>query len=364
MWNGNAIVANVQFWQYDQAILIVLGAKHWARDIIYLFPESKEALERWLQAYHSVVFTRHCGAIQTALVMHIPGRSCLSYCQHEVFIEGIDGLLPNLDIVNTITKMGSFKKIGLHVNGRPMFVNIPVVKQAISQFEQLIKMVWRQATASQVALHSPFLQYRIDALTLKAQSRQGIDSSMRSTFETIEGTVRSMNNLLEHMHQSFFFYLLPKRDRFVSIANYIAIPIMPASIFFLNSFWSEHVKSPPKVYGSILMAMLNLVVAFSLPFGPKLAIIVDVANRIFNHGSGNEQFGFLLYGIGLALLSLTNVSLAILMGLVPSLFMLLGYRKVALALVNPLYLLTLNRDAWNFGIPYLLLYPANLLLSH
>lgn len=30
---------------------------------------------------------------------------------------------------------------------------------------------------------------------------------------------RSLNNLLERFHQSFFFYLLPSTDRYVSIGN-------------------------------------------------------------------------------------------------------------------------------------------------
>jgi glycosylphosphatidylinositol transamidase len=36
----------------------------------------------------------------------------------------------------------------------------------------------------------------------------------------IESTARSLNNLLEHFHQSFFFYLLPGPRRYVSIGMY------------------------------------------------------------------------------------------------------------------------------------------------
>ena len=43
---------------------------------------------------------------------------------------------------------------------------------------------------------------------------------------------RSLNNLLERFHQSFFFYLLPATDRYVSIGLYmppfglLALPII------------------------------------------------------------------------------------------------------------------------------------------
>lgn len=40
-------------------------------------------------------------------------------------------------------------------------------------------------------------------------------------FRVIEGVYRSINNLLERFHQSYFFYLLADYDRFISIGNQI-----------------------------------------------------------------------------------------------------------------------------------------------
>ena len=40
-------------------------------------------------------------------------------------------------------------------------------------------------------------------------------------FRVVEGVFRSLNNLLERFHQSFFFYLLPSTDRYVSIGLYM-----------------------------------------------------------------------------------------------------------------------------------------------
>lgn len=33
----------------------------------------------------------------------------------------------------------------------------------------------------------------------------------------LEGVLRSLNNLLERFHQSYFFYFLPSNDRFIPI---------------------------------------------------------------------------------------------------------------------------------------------------
>lgn len=35
----------------------------------------------------------------------------------------------------------------------------------------------------------------------------------------LEGVCRSLNNLLERFHQSFFFYLLPSTTRYISIGK-------------------------------------------------------------------------------------------------------------------------------------------------
>lgn len=52
----------------------------------------------------------------------------------------------------------------------------------------------------------------------------------------IEGISRSLNNLLERFHQSFFFYLIISSDRFVSIGDYMpSIGLMAASLL-IKSF--------------------------------------------------------------------------------------------------------------------------------
>lgn len=44
---------------------------------------------------------------------------------------------------------------------------------------------------------------------------------MHTVGRVMEGIFRSLNNLLERFHQSFFFYLLPSSSRYVSIGMYM-----------------------------------------------------------------------------------------------------------------------------------------------
>ena len=45
-------------------------------------------------------------------------------------------------------------------------------------------------------------------------------ASLLQLGRVLEGICRSLNNLLERFHQSFFFYLLPATNRYISIGKY------------------------------------------------------------------------------------------------------------------------------------------------
>jgi len=59
----------------------------------------------------------------------------------------------------------------------------------------------------------------VDSLTIK--SAPGGSSGLNSVGQLVEGVFRSINNLLEKFHQSFFFYLMPCTYRYISIGLYI-----------------------------------------------------------------------------------------------------------------------------------------------
>lgn len=58
---------------------------------------------------------------------------------------------------------------------------------------------------------------------------------------TIEGTLRTMNNLLERLHASFFFYIMIGPERFLKIGLYLpsAILISVAMMFHGLSTWVD-----------------------------------------------------------------------------------------------------------------------------
>lgn len=229
-------------------MFVLEESKVWARDIVFVFMDGdSRILEQWLEAYHSnnmEVWIR-AGSMQAALVVDIKGTDCRDgFVAHELHIEGPDGLLPNLDLVNLVMRLGSYRGVDFgsfrhdqkQSRGMLGFLN---AKNYGSNLESLAKMSVRQAFGTSAALHGPFLRYSIDSVTISARARGNMDpnvaeKSVKDLFEyaalfltlccrIIESTIRSINNILEHLHQSFFFYLLPDAEHYVSISNYIPI---------------------------------------------------------------------------------------------------------------------------------------------
>ena len=65
-------------------------------------------------------------------------------------------------------------------------------------------------------------RYGIQAVTLRAlndASVPGPRSGLPHLARLLEGVFRSLNNLLERFHQSFFFYLMPATSRYISIGE-------------------------------------------------------------------------------------------------------------------------------------------------
>src|SRR5690606_36381823 len=91
----------------------------WAKDIIFLVTEdSRAAPQAWIDAYHDThdrttiqTLPIKSGAIQGALVIDFPTRN---YKQFHLQYDGINGQLPNLDIMNTFSQI-AHRQMGIPV---------------------------------------------------------------------------------------------------------------------------------------------------------------------------------------------------------------------------------------------------------
>ncbi|KAG9304501.1 hypothetical protein G9A89_020065 [Geosiphon pyriformis] len=222
---------------------------YWSKDIIILITDGGEiGVQAWLESYHdyhrsdivACPLLLRSGVIQAAVNLDLPGTN--DYRALGIFYEGVNGQLPNLDLINTIvriTRVSFHIPIMLHDSGHIYWVND--YGDYYSSLYNLALTMKYQALGHSTGSHGLFLRYKIDAVTLYGKTLEGTYQPFMflEIGTVVESTFRSLNNLLEHLHQSFFFYLLPSPETYISIGSYLPPAILLAvglilHISFLN----------------------------------------------------------------------------------------------------------------------------------
>lgn len=207
----------------------------WSKNLILVFPRNgHSALRSWVEAYHTTLDAT-AGSIEAALVIEYPSE--LDKFGHlEISYEGLNGQLPNLDLINTVTTVAGHEGIRVSVQeSGPDFKN-----DYWSRLRVLAMGFLRLATAGLFENShgcEAFSGWQIQAITLTAKADQhGPDVTQFGRI--VDSTFRSVNNLLEKFHQSFFFYLLLSPYNFVSIGTYLPAAAMVAVSFAIGSLYS------------------------------------------------------------------------------------------------------------------------------
>lgn len=170
------------------------------------------------------------GSIQAALNLEF---SDINTNKLEIKLEGPNGKLPNLDLFNTIIRICKSLQYECSLdseksasNDFSYYHNRPPVDH-VSGLINTVNMMLKQATGVPTSLNGYFLNHRIEALTISggktslSSKRSQQKQNVLKTIRIVESTLRSVNNLLEKFHQSFFFYLLPSSHYYISIGMYM-----------------------------------------------------------------------------------------------------------------------------------------------
>lgn len=169
------------------------------------------------------------GALQGALALDYPLDQRFE-ALHIVY-DGTNGQLPNLDLINSL----------VNIAGGQMGIQTAIqhIEDHANDYNDRLKTILRgmlhQGLGYATGPHSSFMPYHVDAITLQPYGEGWHDEMAMG--RVVEGTFRSLNNLLEHLHQSFFFYLLMHRDRFVSIGTYLPSAMLLAANFSIMAIF-------------------------------------------------------------------------------------------------------------------------------
>ena len=208
----------------------MLGWSLWSKDIIFLItPDSKTGTQAWIDAYHDMhpasvqPLPLKSGALQGALVIEYPLDH--RFQTLHIVYDGVNGQLPNLDLFNTAVAIAG-GQMGIGANLQEMWGHDDSYEHRL---QTMFRGMTKQGLGYATGAHSSFMPYHIDAITLQTKG-EGWEDEM-ALGRTIESLCRSLNNLLEHLHQSFFFYLLMQSNRFVSIGTYLPSAMLIAGNF-------------------------------------------------------------------------------------------------------------------------------------
>jgi len=178
--------------------------------------------------------------------------------------EGINGEQPNLDLVNVIT--GYAKGVGVQqvsTTGKvltfdgaeadvdPIYTYLtsrdrfyaplsPTHRQWLAQYLNLWRGLWNLVKSWSTGLHGQFRAKSAHSVTLGNTAKQEAYAStnylnnfgdqllenrernMLLVGQVVESTVRSMNSLIEKLHQSFFMYFMMSEEKFVGFEDFFA----------------------------------------------------------------------------------------------------------------------------------------------
>jgi len=203
--------------------------------------------------------------------------------------------LPNLDYVNSVRHIarwaGGCDAIPHHHRAEEASGKRQAYVDALSG---MLVHARRQASGAAHGPEAVFARYGVDSLALfavPAEGPHGFYSIGRCVaaapddaepHRTTESTLRSLNNLLERFHQSFFLYSLVAPDRFVSVGTYVAAPILASAAL---TFLGLRGATASSDHGAALLFALaahlvgGLVAAFAVPSGVITTCAATLAAR-------------------------------------------------------------------------------------
>lgn len=241
----------------------------WSKNLMIVFSENpNDSLRAWVDAYHKSLDLTG-GSIEAAVNLDFPGNNDF-FDYVEIYYDGLNGELPNLDLVNIAVSITQHESVKVSLNHLPKEELDD--NDYLSRLKTLMLGIKDSTLAGVKKTHGneAFSGWRIQAITLKACGREGnIDIT---TFGRIsEAIFRSVNNLLEKFHQSFFFYLLLAPKNFVSISSYLPSAVIISVAYAISSL-DALVNTPfgtPSFYNkesliSLLLLSIFLAMSFIL----------------------------------------------------------------------------------------------------
>lgn len=165
----------------------------------------------------------------------------------------------------------------------------------------LMSQIAIQSSGAPSAGHGLFHRFAIQALTLRGEPKvPGYQHvGLTPVGRVVEGLVRSVNNLLQRFHRSFFYYFLPTSERYISIAYYMAAfglltgGVLLKAIGLLLELMDQH----PSAYLTLLWRGFPLVLSLEVLGAGLFSLAplgVDVVKQLLPLSTQDALYVFLV----------------------------------------------------------------------
>ena len=238
-----------------------------SKNIVFVFAAHEDGVKSWLDLYTKPSY--FSGILRGAICLDLRGDVAVPTYQFQergtpciaAILPGFGGRLPNLDLFNTFRQAfeGPFP---IHLDRRENVDRIRKIFDAFAvpkvfepymrRLETLLRFMSTIAfEQTRTDWHGHFIERNIDAFTVTfSEAAENLslnknkDSNLYVREEVmcaLERTIRSLSNLSEKLHQSYYFYLLPSTIQFVSIDECIGpfvlllMPIALSGMFSKNT---------------------------------------------------------------------------------------------------------------------------------
>ncbi|WWD17002.1 hypothetical protein CI109_101438 [Kwoniella shandongensis] len=309
------------------------GQNHWAFDFILVVGEDyMSGLEGFMREYHSIL----PGVIWTGLNIDYPGHS---FSHLGLFYEGVNGRLPNQDVVNTVAHVARHSGGVLpryhDIKDEPEEISfLPFTPSWLSSYvlaaKHLLHHFAYTALGRATGAHGVLARHRIDSLTLYCTPATG-PHGFHTLGRTLESTSRSFNNLLERLHASYFFYLLPRPDWFIPVGHYLPAAVLLGASLTIGGF------DCPSPLGGLFHMLPSFIPAVIAALGIRISSIPmmdSILPMLIAIGLGSS----LPVPKGDAKKSLESLTLLLYGALIPTLAMINFPQAILLASIALLYL--------------------------
>ncbi|KAK2975248.1 hypothetical protein RJ640_028000, partial [Escallonia rubra] len=282
------------------SVFSLLTCVSWlAKDVIWLAADSRHGeyapVAAWLRDYHAPTFGgsgkpnaeicgeisalyesnanqfigseiadhfRRAGTIAAGLVIKVADRSVdVTRDTLSIYAEASNGQMPNLDLINTVNYLA--------VHGQGLLVKVEkfwslLDSKWLKVFGEIFESVGKMAKSlnPQWVFGISAMEYIEGTATLASSLYNQLMQSLwkyhpsvigtirQSKLRLVEGVIRSINNLLEKFHQSFFLYLLTSSNKFVSVGVYMiafALLVAPLPVVAASLYSDANKRSPTSV---------------------------------------------------------------------------------------------------------------------